>query len=92
MASINLDLARINGRFPEYRHQITELYHTSDLFRSICIDYAACLGVVERLNTLNRMVEKGYKEEYEQILMELETELLSKLKTEKLSNEENFID
>jgi hypothetical protein len=80
MASKNQSLNTVIERFPEVGCQITEFYHQSDFFRSICEDYADCLEVIKRLESSNHMTEKGYKKEYQALLDDLEKELFLKLK------------
>ena len=79
MASKNTTLYIVIERFPEASQQITELFHQSDFFRSICEDYADCLQVIKRLECSRQMTKKGYKKEYEALLEDLERELFSKL-------------
>lgn len=82
MASKNRVLHTVIKSFPAYGMHITELYDHSSIFRSICEDYAACLRVMERLESNSRMTSKGYKKEYEELLQDLEKELISKLEAQ----------
>ena len=80
MASKNTALYTVTERFPEASHQIAELFHQSDFFRSICEDYADCVKVIKGFECSRQMTKKGYKKEYEALLEDLERELFSKLK------------
>jgi len=80
MASKKNTLRIVITKFPESCQEITELFHHSDFFRSICEDYVDCLQVLERLSATHRMINKGYIKEYKALLQELEKELLVRLK------------
>jgi len=80
MASKNYVLNIVRENFPGSYRLITELYHSSDYFRSLCEDFTDCLQVVRRIESSDKMSSKGYYEEYVKLLDELEKELREKLK------------
>lgn len=80
MASKNRVLNIVLKKFPESHQLISDLFNQSDFFRSICEDYASCVQVIKTLESSNRMSNKGYLEEYEELLQDLEKELILKLK------------
>ena len=79
MASENDILESVVKRFPESHQLITELYYSSDFFRSLCDDFAECLQVIDNLQSSEKMTRKGYYEEYVTLLSELEAELAGQL-------------
>ena len=83
MASKKLSLQKVLNRFPEHTLIIEDLYQTSDSFRSLCEDYVECSEIVQKLDYAENMIQSGYQEEYETLLLELEIELISKLQEEK---------
>ena len=82
MASKKSSLKKVLNRFPDHHLLIEELYRESDSFRSLCEDYLECLKIIKNLDYSENMVKTGYKEEYEELLLELENELKSRLKEE----------
>ena len=80
MASVKKIQQIVAKRFPESDHQITELYHKSEFFRSICEDYIDCLQTIERLKSSKKQIKKNIKKEYELLLQDIENELVSNLR------------
>lgn len=79
MTRKKLDLEAVLKKFPNQTTLIHELYMESDSFRSLCEDFLECQEVIERLKSSTTMVGKGYLQEYEILLDELEQELVNKL-------------
>lgn len=82
MASKKSPLKIVLSKFPEQALLIKELFVVSESFRSLCEDYADCLNVIKDLDCYSQMLQKGYKNEYEVLLLELEEEVFSRLNQE----------
>ena len=79
MASKKSSLKKVLKRFPGHHQIIEELYGESDSFRSLCEDYMDCLEIIKNLDYSESIVQAGYKQEYETLLLELEEELFARL-------------
>ena len=80
MARKKSSLQKVLNRFPEQSLLIKELYTASDSFRSLCENYEECTEVIKNLDYSERMMQTGYREEYEALLQDLENELIYILK------------
>jgi len=80
MASKKEVLHQVIRKFPDSCQLITELFDSSDYFKSLCKDYADCLQVIEQFEISDKMKKRGYYREYEELLEELEQELSARLK------------
>ena len=74
-----LVLKAVIKKFQDNVPVIQELYVESDSFRTLCEDYHECSMVLDRLKSSKEMVNKGYEEEYKNLLQELEDELMDRI-------------
>lgn len=66
----------VSKSFPEYRPLIQHLFHTSHVFRQICIDYHKCFKALHYWSKSSSQEAPLRNQEYVTLLSELSQEIL----------------
>jgi hypothetical protein len=75
----------IRERFPDLAEQIESLFSGCEGFQEICEDYVLCQNAVQKIESGDPLKKGEYLKEYEKALAELEEELLTMVKNDKIS-------
>lgn len=67
--------------FPEYQQAIKHLFKDNQNFQTLCSDYRRCAKALEIWNKSDLCEAPKRREEYENLLQELESEILENIKT-----------
>ncbi len=70
------DKLRIIRRYPDRWGDINDLFESSDDFRLLCHEYVLATDALSRLNRISDTQAVSRREEYADIVLELESELL----------------
>ena len=66
-------------RFPEHKDTVIQLFRKSDSFRTMCEDYLKCVKALYHWNQSEEDIATTRRNEYSDIIQELEEEILMKL-------------
>jgi hypothetical protein len=73
----------ILGRFPDHGNKILDLFNQDDDFRMLCEDFLASMQGLEECR-LNVIKDKGLENEFSQVHLELEKEIIHLLGTHRM--------
>ena len=75
-------LEYILNKFPDQRPKIIDLYNNDEDFRTLCEDYLTTVETLEKCR-LNGIKDKKFENEFLQVYVELEKEIIHLLKMDK---------
>ena len=75
----------IMEKFPDLAGQIEQFFLPCEEFQEICEDYVLCLNAVQKMESGDPLKKVEYLKEYQEALAELEEELLTMVKNDKIS-------
>jgi len=81
----NFILHAVLEKFPDLDQEIKSLFSQCEEFREICEDYVLCLNSIKKIESED-VKKDEYLIEFKTALEELELELLSNLKIQKINN------
>jgi hypothetical protein len=87
MTVFHPSIFQVIRRFPEHREEILRLHNNSELFRTICSDYKKCKKALLYWSSLNSGESSVRREEYEDLLQSLESEIIACLAGSELPRE-----
>jgi hypothetical protein len=71
-------LHQVSARFPKSRVAIRKLFDEDEAFRELCVDYAECMAVLDRLHRGHGIVDDPL-EQYCELRVNLEQELQTRI-------------
>jgi hypothetical protein len=75
MSIVHPSLFHIFKKYPNRRDELRGLFKTNESFKSICDDYLQCSEVLNYWNNSSENEAPIRRHEYEQILLDLESEI-----------------
>ena len=81
MAEIYPDIFWVIKRFPGKKDVIVTSYHTSQIFRNMCMDYQQCRDAVRYWSISKNSQALARRDEYEQLLQSLVYEIIDFIQT-----------
>ncbi|HUM48184.1 MAG TPA: hypothetical protein PLD84_14735 [Chitinophagales bacterium] len=82
---MNKSLEYVLEKFPEHRFRIIDLYNVDEDFRMLCEDYLTSAEAIGEYR-LHAIKDKGMENEFSQVYVELEKEIIHLLGNEEKSN------
>ena len=79
MAVIKSSLIHVLKRLPEHKDAIRQLFRKNENFQTICDDYRQCAEALDRWNGSTSEVAPARRNEYAELLQDLESEILQTL-------------
>lgn len=79
MPIVHTSLSAVLERFPELTHKIKRLFKQDRTFQEQCEDYRRCCRALEYWCRSDTQSAPSRREDYTELLKELETEILQRL-------------
>ena len=80
MPVVKNSLFLVVQRFPNRKESVRKLFRESESFRSLCDDFSSCSEALERWNRSSSPEVPQLREEYKDLLQELEKEIVECLR------------